>query len=158
MTNDNDRIAARNRLLLLRSRDFDDWKVDTLIDWSRDADSSVRDWATCALALRDDDSDAIRAALLERVSDIDFDTKSEAMLGLARRGDVRVLPYLIEALTCGHVGTLFVEAASHLALEQLIEPLQNLTTWWDVDEALLAEAIENCRANGSAGGNLPSRS
>lgn len=137
---------SRNRLALLKSREFYEWDIVTLIDWSRDPDSEVRSWATGALAARNDDSENIRSALLSRVNDIDFDTKSEAMVGLARRRDMRVLPYVRQALADERVGELFIEAAGYLADADLIAPLENLRSWWDLDEELLREALARCAA------------
>jgi hypothetical protein len=154
MANDPASIASRNRLVLLQARDIDDWNVDTLIEWSSDENSDVRDWATFALAISDQDSEAIRNALLARVCDVDFDTRSEAILGLASRRDHRVLPHLVEALARENVGALSIEAAGLLGLEELRAPLERLVGWWDVDEELLTEAIESCRAPRNDGGGL----
>jgi HEAT repeat protein len=119
--------------------------VGTLIELTRDRKAHVRDWATFALGVQIEmDTPEIRQALVERLSDEDADTRAEAMVGLARRGDRRVLPALREELTSGSVGTLAVEAAALIRESHLHPLLVALQRWWDVDEELLREAINTC--------------
>jgi HEAT repeat protein len=73
--------------------------LETLIKLSTDSDADVRDWATFGLARYTDlDFPRLRQALIDRLGDDDTDTAAEAINGLARRGDERALPPLIEAL------------------------------------------------------------
>lgn len=142
---DDERKATQDKLLLLRTRPIDDWEPASLLSLMCDPDPGVRDWATFALAARDDDSEEIRKALLERASDPDFDARSEAVWGLARRRDRRALPLLLTAFEQDDLGTLHVEAAAYLARPELVQPLEALRPWWDVDDGLLDEAISRCR-------------
>ena len=144
MSDSDDKTSRHNKLLLLRTRAVDEWDIQTLIKWSRDPDSGVRDWATFAIAVRDEDSDDVRQALLERAADSDLDVQSEALWGLARRRDARGLAFLIAALQDGWIGTLLIEAAAYFARPELVEPLVALGEWED-DPELLAEAIARCR-------------
>lgn len=89
--------------------------IDTLLLLMNDSDSDVRDWATFSLGTQsDDDSDTIRDGLYERIHDEDYDTRSEAAVGLAKRKDLRVLPEILEELNKEEYGTLFEEAAAYL--------------------------------------------
>jgi HEAT repeat protein len=127
--------------------------IALLIQLMADTDDDVRDWATFGLGTQaDEDSEEIRAALLRRVADVHDDTRAEALAGLAVRKDLRVLPALLCALTGETVGALAVEAARDLAAPELLPVLEELTTWWDVDPTLLAEAIESSRAGGVGAG------
>ena len=146
-----DSMASHNRLLLLRTRELDSWDLAALVEMSRDADARVRDWATFAIAARDDDGEDVRRVLIERTTDRDFDARSEAIWGLARRRDPRALPLLLEALQGEEVGILFVEAAAYLADPQLIEPLAQHLEGWEDESELIKEAIARCRGERRSG-------
>src|SRR5205814_7161779 len=77
------------------SGQHDDLAIATLIELSADQDSDVRDWATFELGTILDidgvDTPPLREALPARLSDPDDDTRAEALAGLARRKDERVL-------------------------------------------------------------------
>jgi HEAT repeat protein len=119
--------------------------VTALIQLSRDHDADVRDWATFGLGtLLDVNTSEVQAALLARTEDAHDDTRQEAIVGLAERADRTVLPALIRELESDCVGTLVVEAARDLGSPELSSALQALTSWWDVDNVLLQEAIASC--------------
>ncbi len=120
--------------------------VDALVRLSQGGDAGVRDWATFGLASLDDDSDEVGAALWARVDDPDYDTRCEALVGLAKRRDLRITDRVMRELRDGQrVGKLVVEAAGRLGQPELVEPLTELQGWWDVDPELLARAIDACR-------------
>jgi HEAT repeat protein len=127
--------------------------VEALIRLSQDPDESVRNWATFSLAQLDDDSLQVRAALRARVDDPDYDTRSEALAGLARRHDREAVEGMARELRADNVGRLVVEAAAQLGDPSLLEPLLELQTWWDVDPELLVRAIDASR--GVAGAQSP---
>jgi HEAT repeat protein len=119
--------------------------IDMLIRLSEDENESVRDWATFNLgSIVSADTPEIREALYRRLGDSDFDTRSEAMIGLAERKDPRVVPFIAAALAADTVGALAVEAAGVVASPDLLPALVELRSWWDVDMELLEIAIRNC--------------
>lgn len=70
----------------------------TMINLMNDTDAGVRDWATFGLAhftFTETDSAEIRNALAARLTDAADDVYSEAVFGLARYGDRRVIPALL---------------------------------------------------------------
>jgi HEAT repeat protein len=80
-----------------------------------DADADVRDWATFGLGvLGDQDSSEIREALSRRLNDEDVDAREEALVGLAKRHDTRIVPNLIDALAESDISYRVVEAAHML--------------------------------------------
>jgi HEAT repeats len=125
---------------------YDDKRAtDTLIRLTEDPDSNVSDWATFELGtLAVADSPAIRDALASRLTDGDFDTRGEALVGLARRLDQRVVLPLIRELGSDRVGQLAVEAAELIGDPQLLPALQKLSEWWDVNSKLVQRAIAAC--------------
>jgi HEAT repeat protein len=127
-----------------------DLAVNMLIHLSEDSDTDVRNWATFGLGSQIDmDSEEIRDALLRRVADLDNETRGEAFVGLARRRDKRVVVPLLVELSSDCVGTLAVEAAKEIADPRLLDVLNELTDWWDVNECLLREAIAACEGPGT---------
>jgi len=124
--------------------------VAALMTLMGDADADVRDWATFGVgSLLDVDGEAIRSALTRRLDDPDGDTAGEALVGLARRRDVRILDKVRALLDDISVGNLAVEAAGELADPNLVSSLQRLKDlqWADDDPRswLLDEALSACR-------------
>ncbi|MBO0683441.1 MAG: HEAT repeat domain-containing protein, partial [Candidatus Dormibacteraeota bacterium] len=113
-----------------------------LIRLSADPDGTVRDWATFALAELDGSLPQVREALWARVEDPHYNTRSEALAGLAAAGDREVVERVLAELESDYVGRLMVQAAVDLADRRLLEALQSLREWWDVDPPLLERAIE----------------
>lgn len=81
----------------------------------KDQDVEVRDWATFGLGQQSEaDSEEIRSALVDRLTDEDSDVRYEAIIGLARRRDKRALGFL-ESILRADPGDLFArEAAARL--------------------------------------------
>jgi HEAT repeat protein len=89
--------------------------ASTLLKLMSDQDEDVRDWATFGLGVQSErDTNEIREAFVERLSDAHFDTQCEAMAGLAKRKDLRALPLLLECLDDGLDSSLTTEAATEL--------------------------------------------
>lgn len=119
--------------------------VNSLIELTNDEDDGVRDWATFGLGTQSDvDTPSLRSALFERLCDPDDDTRCEALMGLARRRDPRVIPALCAEFESEEVGSLAIEAAIEIADPQLQRALVALTDTGKVREELLAEAIRAC--------------
>jgi hypothetical protein len=119
--------------------------ASALIALMSDHDDEVRDWATFGLGTQTElDGPEVREAFLARLDDECLDARDEAIVGLARRRDRRVLPVVLARLGDEEIGRLAVEAAAYLADESLLARLQGLESWWVLDPELLAEAIACC--------------
>jgi len=123
----------------------DSCAIAALIELTRDADAEVRDWATFGIGQQSSlDTPEIRAALWDRVADEDNDTRDEALIGLAERGDRRVIGPLLMELRSPEVSSLAVEAAERIADPSLHPALVELESWWDEDPYQLRSALERC--------------
>ena len=77
-----------------------------------DPDDDVRDWALFGLGVQgDQDAPEIRDALFCRLSDTSEDVREEALVGLSKRRDARIVPTLIHALEQPSVSRRVIEAA-----------------------------------------------
>lgn len=85
--------------------------IDTLINLSSDPLSHIRDWATFGLGSQvTRDNKKIRAALWKRVDDKHKDTRTEAIVGLALRNDLRIKEAIMRELLSEDYGALLFEA------------------------------------------------
>ena len=124
--------------------------ADTLIRLMDDSGDDVRDWATFGLgSVLSLDTPEVRSALVRRLDDPHFDTRCEAIVGLAARGDPRALAPTQEALRAGSVARLAVAAAKELGDPVLLPELEAIAAWWDVDAELLADALAACQPRAS---------
>lgn len=90
--------------------------VAALIQLTSDVDTDVRSWAAFSLGdlLEDVDTPQVRDALAARLEDEDPEVTGEAMVGLAKRKDPRVVEHVRRALTRRPVFVSAVEAAGLL--------------------------------------------
>ncbi len=119
-----------------------------LIDLTRDADRSNRDWAVLLLAQEEIDTPAVRAALLHAARDEDEVVRAEAVLGLAEREPATALPFVQQALAGQTVTPPMLEAAALCADPSLVEDLR---VWAEPSDnpyidRLAAEALAACQA------------
>jgi len=89
--------------------------IDALIHLTTDKFSHIRDWATFGIGTQiERDNKSIREALWLRVNDKHQDTKLEAIVGLAKRKDLRIKAIIKRELLNGEFGTLLFEAIEEL--------------------------------------------
>jgi HEAT repeat protein len=121
--------------------------VAALVRLTRDVHPGVRDWATFSLGQQSTlDHVVIRDALADRLEDDGGDTRFEAVLGLARRGDTRALSVLRDRLDDEQpmIYMLDLVAAAELADPALLPTLRRLAESWaadDVDDDPHSEAL-----------------
>jgi len=136
----------------LGSRD-DEIAVQSKIVLSRDTDDDVRNWATFGLHLcMEEDSECredVANALCDRVTDPFDEAKYEAIEGLSKCKDPRVIQPLIEALEAEEVWDIAIEAAERMGDPALYPSLIKLREWWKNDSRpdLLERAIVSCSQN-----------
>ncbi len=121
--------------------------INTLIELTSDEDENVRNWATFGLGSQiNTDTSEIREALFQRLGDENYEIRGEALVGLSRRQDQRVVEPLIKELSSDCVGILAVEAAKEIGDLRLTLVLRQLQEWWNIDKSLLVEAINSCKS------------
>jgi len=135
-----------------------DQGIEMLLLLMADEDGDTRDWATFSVGTQTDiDNPGIREALLARLYDPHDDTHAEAVGGLARRGDERVIPAIKqrfeEALQQDEwdLGSAWLEAATEIAAPELLSYLEAMVEDGEIDIDL-NHAIRRCRGEVSPDG------
>lgn len=127
--------------------------IVALIRLTGDIDPFVRTWAVFGLGSQiDTDSPEIREALRQALGDSDHETRGEALVGLAKRGDVSAVPALLEEWREDFISVLSLEAAEECRDPRLYPCLKEFTGIPDLNDdpyfaRQLAAAIEACRPN-----------
>lgn len=115
----------------LTALDKDQRSIDGLIRLTTDSCDAVRDWATFGLgSMTEQDTPAIRQALVARLDDPDDIVRGEALVGLATRQDPRVIEPLRRALESG----IYKDGTSNYAGDALdaltdLEKYPELVKW-----------------------------
>ncbi|MFI6740974.1 HEAT repeat domain-containing protein [Nonomuraea sp. NPDC050451] len=118
----------------------DDAVIEALIRLTADPEDEVRDWATFALGTQcQADGSAIREALWARVGDQDTEAREEAIAGLARRRDRRVVPHAARLLDDGGFSPNTLTAIACLGDPALVPYLED----FEEDEGIAA-ALGEC--------------
>ena len=118
-----------------------------------DVDRDVRNWAVFGLGqMTSADTPAIREALLSRLGEDDAEIRGEALIGLARRGEARVLEPLKRELAGEFKGAWCIEAAAAIAepsLAPLLADVQARLSAENLDAfgSELDEAMEACSSD-----------
>ncbi len=122
---DEKNIDVKHALISALSGIENSKSINVLINLTKDKNSSIRNWATFGIGnLIETDNNDIRNALWNRVKDKDFETKSEAIVGLANRRDKRIKDIILSELKNGDYGTLLLESILKLNDKEFL-PLLN---------------------------------
>lgn len=134
-----------------------DQGIEMLLLLMADENGDVRDWATFSVGTHTDiDTPEVRQALFARLYDPHDDTHSEAVVGLARRGDERAVPAIRqrceEALQDDwELGSAWFDAAAEIAAPELLPCLEAMVGVGEI-ETDLDHAIRRCRGEVSPDG------
>jgi len=123
-----------------------------LVRLATDRHEDVRDWATFSLGtISEADSEAIRALLWTNAHDANRDVRGEAAVGLARRGDPRVIELLKTRLLDDDRRLYELEAVEEMPRAELLDTLRRLRAGSERARDLdprwyrhLLEAIDAC--------------
>ena len=119
-------VNVRFELALALSCLENESAIKTLIELSNDKDSDTRNWATFGIGTQlDSDSEEIRIALWNRVSDKDQITRLEAISGLTKRKDKKIKDFLkTELENIDENGSLILETIEVLNDKDFIPLLE----------------------------------
>ena len=127
-----------------------------LVRLAADSADEVRNWACFGLGQLVADGPDVRAALMANLDSLDLDTRSEALVALAKLGDPVSLSTTLERLggNPDDVAVLDLQAAAELADPALLPVLDRLAEVWagDVDEhvEVLEFARRRCQPDAAA--------
>ncbi len=100
--------------------------IQTLIKFSKDRLSNLRNWATFGIGSQiEKDCPDIRKALWDRINDKHQETKLEAILGLAKRNDDAIINIIKKELLEGEYGILLFEAILETKHKDFLVLLEN---------------------------------
>ncbi|VEP16033.1 conserved hypothetical protein [Hyella patelloides LEGE 07179] len=135
----------------------DELAIDTLIELSQDEDSDIRNWATFGLGTQiDTDSLEVKKALWRRIQEeskatpIGHEIYGEALVGLAKRNEKKVIELILQEITSDSVSILCLEAAELISSHQLYPALFELKQLWKKEKdryflTHLEDAIQSCK-------------
>jgi HEAT repeat protein len=121
--------------------------ISCLMHLMKDEDRDVRNWATFELgSITPTNSPEICEALFEALDEEDGEIHGEAMVGLAVRGDRRVVSVLSKWWETHEPYGLALEAAEAIADPTLVPPLEKFLVELDEWRNEVVKALESCRA------------
>ena len=82
---------------------------------------------------------------MRNLNDWQTDTRCEALVGLARRKDARVIPHIKKELAADSVNYIAIEAAGHIASPDLVKPLEDLRSRSNENEGEIGLALNRCK-------------
>ena len=133
-----------------------DQVTQALVLLAGDDAAEVRNWACFGLGQLDSDGPEVRAALLGNLDHPDLDTRSEALVALARLGEPASLVATLERLAADpdEIALLELQAAAELADPSLLPLLERLAAVWDGDEdehtTVVRFAVRRCQPSAAA--------
>jgi len=135
------RFAVTRALPFVMDDDPSGDAVDKLLELAGDAEDDIREWAMFGLgSLGFADSREIRLALRRGLDDPCEAVRVEAIHGLARRGDMTVLPLVAALLSEDDPRSLTFNAAEYLAHPDLA----GLLSRFDSDDPGIRRAVMAC--------------
>lgn len=121
--------------------------IEALIHLTNDKVSHIRNWATFGIGTQiERDNKSIREALWSRVDDNNQDTKLEAIVGLAKRKDLRIKEIIKRELLNGEYGTLLFEAIEELKDKDFLPLLKSNLQKARKNKRILSDWVKDLKA------------
>lgn len=124
--------------------------TDTKLALMKDISRDVRNWATFAFNVTEDDSPEIREGLRARLEEDDGEIRGEALVALASRRDPASLDATRLELSREFAGDWVIEAATMVGDASLLPGLHRIRTLWSPEDetyfgSKLDEAVRVCQ-------------
>lgn len=145
-------VSVMNEEVVIDDSEFGRANLRLLIELTRDADRSNRDWATMLLGHHGPQTEEVRDALLRAADDEDQYVRGEATQSLAERDRANALRLVKRELANESVCFAVFEAAAELADASLIPLLESFAepSGDDYMDSIAQHALDVCRANGGS--------
>jgi len=111
--------------------------IKALIALSIDKSTRIRDWATFGLGTQcNRNTKAIKTALWQRVNDADYNTRYEAIVGLANRNQTEIKPIITEELAREDVMSMLFDAITALRATEYLPQLKKILKDANLDPSI----------------------
>jgi hypothetical protein len=140
-------VSVANEEIVIDESEFGKANLRLLIQLTKDADCSNRDWATMLLAGHGPKTDEVRDALLAAAEDEDEIVRAEAIEGLVERDRENALALVKRELSGDFVSVPLFYAATQLAdssLVPLLEPFA-VPSGDDYIDGIAEDALKACQ-------------
>ena len=139
--------SVANDEVAIDDTEFGKSNLRLLVQLTRDADRSNRDWATMLLSIHGPMTDEVRDALLLAAEDQDVIVRAEAIEGLTERDPKKALALIKRELSREFVSVPLLYAATHLADPSLVPFLEPfvIPSGDDYIDSIAVGALQACQ-------------
>jgi len=140
-------VSVANEEVPIDASDFGQANLNLLVELTRDADRSNRDWATMLLGHKGPQTDEVSEALRRAADDEDEYVRGEAIQALVERNRASALDLVRRELAKEFVCVAIFDAAAELAdpsLVSLLEPFA-MPSGDDYMDGVARHALAKCK-------------
>lgn len=141
MTFNNKSVYVRRATAFALSFINDEKTIPLLVSLCNDENDEVKNWAAFAINSNEYDTKEIRDCFFEMLSAPNSEIKGEAITGLARCHDMRVIPVLKQELKQKVVYDDLIEAVENIGDKSFLPILESLLSEFDDDDELIQGVI-----------------
>lgn len=146
MVNDKS-VYVRQGIAFALSQVKDDSTISLLITLCKDTHDTVKNWAAFAVNCNEYDTEELRNCFVAMLSSKDPEVKREAIIGLGRWKDQRVIPMLVYELSQETVYDDFIEAAGNIGDKLFLPSLELLLKIYSDDDGVIQRAMDKIIQN-----------
>ena len=140
-------VFVRQGIAFALSQVKADSAIVLLITLCKDAHDTVKNWAAFAVNCNEYDAEELRNCFVSMLSSKDPEVKREAIIGLGRWKDPRVIPMLVYELSQETVYDDFIEAAGNIGDKLFLPILASLLEIYSDDDGVIQNAMDKIMQN-----------